>query len=365
MPDTIIHDSVSSGSALLAYGESPQLKKNTALLALAVLMVVVIILTGAITLLLRVKIPLPESTAALAFIWPNQKIPQEWPSPWKQTQAANSPFPIFAGLAKDSDDQYHPFAVSIFGKISSEKHFLSYNYETFGNLPARVTDYAGTWLKIWPDNNPKKGLGGLLIGKLWRTDLPIPTHSGVIYKPAGRNYLLISAVPKLWPKIERLIAEKGINLNLDTLPEAISWNSDDQSITSLKLEFSEAINATTAAIIAGSVGIADNKLYTLPDETLITELRLPFQSIEASTSGQWLVNGKNQLTLSEKTAIIGMETEQMNETILPDYCKGAVLAVFDVQDLLPMFENFGLKKTTDIQRLILLETGGYLNICWQ
>lgn len=386
MPETIIHDSISSGSALLAYGESPQLKKNKLFLALGIVIALLITLVTASILVLRTKIPLPRSTVALAFIWPQQKIPDSWPVLWKQAQIKNAPLPFFAGLAKDTPEHYSPFAVGIFGladavkiksgaiKLLSENEFQDYVYQPIGNLPASKRDYAGVWLKIWPeeitavglptDFDLKKGFGGPISGNIWKTNLVISaltdTHSAI----NGQNYILVSAVPELWPSIQELLAEKSINLNLDILPESITWNTGEQAITSLKLEFNEAINATTAAIIAGSIGISDSKPYTLPDGTVIREMRVPYQTISASTSSQWTTDDENQLIIDVNTAIIGDRTELENEVQLPENCQGGVLALFDPKNLSPVFDKYGFKLTPDGRQLIFLENRGYLNVCW-
>lgn len=355
-------------------------------MALGILITILITLVTAVVLILRTKIPLPRSTVALAFVWPSQKIPDRWPALWKTAQIKNAPFPFFAGIAKDAQENYSPFALGIFDltdavkiksgviKLLSEVEFQDYVYEPIRNLPASKRDYTGAWLKIWPEAikseglpsyfDLKKGLGGPINGNLWKTNLVISAIPDTRSASKGQNYILVSAVPKLWPSIQELLAEKSINLNLDILPESITWNTGEQVITSLKLEFSEAINATTAAIIAGSIGISDSKPYTLPDATVIRELRVPYQTISASTSSQWTTDDENQLIIDVKTAIIGNRTELENEVQLPENCQGGILALFDPKNLSPLFDKYGFKLTPDGRQLIFLENRGYLNVCW-
>jgi hypothetical protein len=388
MTDAIIHDTTPTGSALLAYGESPKNKSRWIIfVAFGIALLLSLALLG-IGETLRAEIPLPKSTILIAYIRTSDQLPSFVHEIWKSAREKNSHLPIIVGLAKDQNDEVQPFAITIFRinetrpekqgfwKLATNNDFGETERVKLSSLPNSWKEFsANAWVRIWQSriqSNPISEnttedidhVGGILSTNQWQTEIDIAPIKDGQSRIQGQNYVNVSEIPKSWPFIETLLREQGFNIKLETEPMAISWSFDNERNLSALLEFEQPMTSATRAVLGGSAGLSDKSVYSLGDGTIFTELRLPVLSISQGTTTEWTLESGDKLIFDENTMIFGNPELISQEREVPTRCNGNIVAVFDNIGIQRLISKLGFGDIPNLDRLYWLEKDGKLVFCW-
>lgn len=244
---------------------------------------------------------------------------------------------------------------------------------------ASWTEYAApAWLRIWPAQLrgvlpvplSSSSVGGPLGDHVWKTDAPVTTSLSARQETLhrfheGLNSLNIERLPEAWPFFQNILARTDSTLELDELPEFVEWEADQKSGgLNLLFTFREPLTRDTRARIAASSGMVDRFPVSLSDGTSMTEIRLPFEKLGNSSSGEWIVQENRALLFKERSAFIGTTSSSMTETESPKACGTHVLAGFNQLTLDQLASVFGQPSTFPLQELWWAEKNGNIIACW-
>ncbi len=385
MSDQIIHDSTPKGSALLAYGVS----KNRSGLWIAIISAAILlagIIFGIIVSLWQNSFPLPSNTYLLAYVRPGTDIPESAPVLWQDNLKKSPHSPIFLGLAQLDDGKVSPFTVSIRGigsnngitsgiwNLESDREDDRVEFVAIRSLVEGWSDYAArAWIQLWPgkiDAWSNAGfetdlrVGGTISDSVIKTNLQLPNQITQENGYRGDNFIRASAVPGSWLLIEPILRAQGLGVFLDTPPRAVAWANTDDKTTSFYFEFDGTLTSSTRSLIAGGYGLTNDRQYSLPDGTVLNELRLPMNAIAQSTSQTWDLPGGKALQFKSNTAILGDSNAFDEIHQLLGACKGTAIAAFDKKTTSNLVKQIGLMTETESEGIIFIEDGGYLSVCF-
>lgn len=383
MEDVVIQDSTPKGSALLAYGEAPRRFPFVLGILVAFAVALVVILASFGTVFLTQSIPVPVDPIVLLYVQPNAALPYWTPEMWRDAQRQAKPFPIFVGFTRDTTGDTHPFAITL-RTFRSEDARTSWVWQLIQPIQNKTTlatphELTGSWLafiqpawlRIWPDRlfntnasaTDDIALSGPVSAHQWKTDLAFAaTPAG---EPRGANYLDLNALPTAWPYFETALREQGLDLNLDAAPIAFSWIQDDAGNLTVAASFADELTTSTKAQLAGSVGVTDKTTYTLPDNTVVNELTLPYSTLQTSSGTEIALEDGRKLLFEGKDVIVGDPALLVETPHLPEACKGRILAAFDSKSINQALPTLGISSSSlSPMSLFFVEANGKLNACW-
>jgi hypothetical protein len=138
---------------------------------------------------------------------------------------------------------------------------------------------------------------------------------------------------------------------------------DTEGLLSVALRFDEPLTSTTRAEIAGSTGLADRREFPLPDGTVLTEFRLPFD-LSASTT-EWTGENGMRASIQGQDVYLGDVSAFGIQTELPKNCSGSLIAVLDGKSINDLFEKLLRFSIFEVpNQLIWLESDGNAVLCW-
>lgn len=381
MDDAVIQDTIPKGSALLAYGEAP--RRFPFVIGVALALAALIISVGLGTVLLTQSIPVPIDPIVLLYVQPNAALPYWTPEMWRNAQRQAKPFPIFVGLTRDTTGDTHPFAITL-RTFRSEDARTSWVWQLIQPIQNKTTlatphELTGSWsafihpawLRIWPDRlfnadasaTDDIALSGPVSAHQWKTDLDFAAAPAG--EPRGANYLDLNALPTAWPYFETALREQGLNLNLDAEPIAFSWIQDDTGNLTVAARFADELTTSTKAQLAGSVGVTDKTTYTLPDNTVVIELTLPYENLKNSSGTEINLEDGRKLLFEGKDVIVGNPALLIETPRLPEACKGRILAAFDSKSINQALPTLGISSSSlSSINLFFVEANGKLSACW-
>jgi len=387
MPEQIIHDSTPKGNAILAYGESSRRSRLPIILALATGVLGCACAVLVLAAVVGKTIPLPATTGVLVYARPGVPLPDGLPDLWKRARTMSGPFPAILGLRRDgATGGESPFAI-VPRFIRAPGGQASWAFRLIedvphgpvvmaspGSLAGSLRAYAdrNAWIRIWPDRlledgDGGSGLGGSIGGTIsdgtWRTDIRAPTGIESRESIVGQDFVAIRTVPQAWPIIESMIRDQGIGLRMTIPPSGVSWAFDQDGRMSLDLRYDDAMSTTTKAELAGSMGLADTRAYTLEDGTVVTELRLPLQAVSSSTGIDQ--DAGDRIVFKGQDAFLGNPEAFDDAADLPTSCRGPVIAVLDGKSVSDLLSKLHLPFLPGIpDRIIWLERDGNVVACW-
>ncbi len=382
MSDPVLFDSSPSGGVILAYGESSTMPRRSRafFVGVGILIFLTAFLIATLAWVLTTRIPVPRNTLLIAYVRPGAALPDWTPHLWKETQIRARPFPVFVGLQFNNSGEIMPFAIMRSGlrwqnlSPSSEDqptHLLA--------LSASWSDYfQPVWLQVWPtainelmnatsssSNVNEAHIGGPITDHVWRTNGSVQHIANLSHLPQlGPNSLDLQYFPDLWPLLQNLFRTKGVTPVLPTPPTRVAWAENEQGDISIGFQFNELLSSTTKAELAGSFGLTERKPYTLPDNTVLMERRLPYDLFQTSTTTEWALAENKKLIFSENQVIFGQPDLLIPAPPLPAVCQGTRIGAFDTKTLASIRQAFQLQSEVDIPRLILVEKNGELRVCW-
>ncbi|MBI4138885.1 hypothetical protein HY479_01915 [Candidatus Uhrbacteria bacterium] len=378
MSEPIIHDSTPKGSALLAYGEARKTPR-VALILVAALGVLTLLCASVAVAVGRQTLPLPNGMFLLIHIRAGMGLPEGVPDLWTQAVSKSPHGPVFLGMLRSDDGRTEPFALSLrrpwgsegrtegIWRIDATEDAGPFERQPLRSLANSWTDYAASaWVQFWPararilpgiELSGDLHLGGPIQRRSVRTAVPLPNFPMTDEEVLGQNYVRTSAFPESWPFIETTLRAQGFPLFLEEPPSSLSWSTVGPDETSYRFAFDHPISTGTRALIAAGFGLSDTRAYTLPDGTVLNELRIPSESIESATSHPPLV-------FEEKTAIWGDPTDIQAQRELPPSCSGIILARFGGHSTSRLLKELGVGTNIDVGQVLFLEDRGKLSVCF-
>ena len=391
MTEPFIHDSTPKSSPILAYGESASRDRRFWLFLALPLFLIVFVIGAGCWSLTRTRLPLPISRIALVFVRPNTPLPPEAPSLWKDAQRSARLFPIFVGLARNEHNHIYPFAITLrifndasvqrsgIWRLLTEQEEVSSTLEFIrpGELVTSWKDYAApAWLRIWPSrltdthlfSSSSTSIGGPIEHQRWRTDVilsTLPSEKDSYAPKKDFNSLNIARLPEAWPVFQQILQSFGIPLDLKTIPQAIAWSKNLKTDSlDFALTFNGPLETDTKVHVLAAAGIFDHFLVTLPDQSLMTENRLPFETLKNSTSSQWDLKNERILIFKENEAFLGDASSSLRTDDHIPACQGQLLGTLNRQTVNQIGIALELADTLSMNQLVLAEEKGRLAICW-
>lgn len=327
--------------------------------------------------IISTPLPLPKTTFLLFYIRPSLPLPQGAPALWRETQIKSKPWPIVAGLAKNSNNQPYAFTVtpSLFNSwiLHSPESAIENEHRPLSALTNGRDYLHRAWLQVWPSRMGDQALslgfeqhfGGQLDSQSWTTDLRAPTSPAVSQFYFGTNFLNVQSLPFMWPIMENELRNIGINMDLSVQPAQISWRIDAKNGLRVVMGFEDSIDAGLRAQIAAGFGLVERQPYALSDGTISNELVAPIQTLSQSPTGSWRLDDGESLIFNEKTVLYGLNIEEEWVNIPPDsMLSPGILAIFDQKTLSKVAEKFGFKGLRLPESITLEENKGKLKISW-
>lgn len=374
MNEPLIRDSTPNGNVILAYGEAANRNPFGTIALVIPGLVLLVVLTIALRTLFSATLPIPHDVAMIAYVPSSATLPADSPRLWLDAERDAAPLPLFVGYTVDERGERHPFAVTrrALGAGTTQTSWIwrlrqeqdaPYERKTPRALATAWRDYGSAWLRVWPGrlapsfgagSDADQSFGGPLTSNGWMTTLPAPIDTTERDRILGQNFLDTAALPGSWDALQQTFRVYDFDVRLRTPPAVVRWSLDESSRLSVALEFSEPLDGTARAQLAAASGIFDRTTYALPDGTVVTENRLPTGAVLAATSTMF----------EEKTALLGSSELLTRESILPENCKGHILAVFDGIGAQNLLERLGFSFLPAHDQLILREKSGKVEACW-
>jgi hypothetical protein len=327
--------------------------------------------------ILSTPLPVPKTAFLIFYARPSLTMPDGAPAIWREMQIKSKPWPMLAGMAKNSNNQPYAFAItpSLFSSwvLHGPESADATEPRPLSDLADWHSYFSRAWLQIWPGKIGETGsisaleqhFGGALTPKTWSTDLPAPA---VVTQPQlyfATNYLDIKSLPFMWPILENELRNQGINMNLGITPAQISWRVDTKNGLQLALGFENPIDAGLRAQIAASFGLVERQPYALSDGTISDELITPIQELGRSPTSTWILSDGENLIFNEKTVLYGLNIGETWVKIPPESKSNqGVLAIFDTQTLSALATKFGFKNLLLPEAITLTESKGKLKLSW-
>lgn len=378
MSDPNIHAPVPQGSVILAYGGAP--RKSRILLILGLIAGLFVVAIGILFVMFFVgpRIPIPERASLILTLPPGMTLPASSPTLWRDAQKDAKPFPVIVGLREKEDGMRETFAVTLHPfsggwKLQTESGTTSSTLTRLRDVaPSWIDPRGRAWLHIQPElflatdvplESPSHIDGPLFLDR-WETSLKTPKILETTDRITGHNMIRIDATPNAWPLIESMLRDRGFDLRLETIPSIVHWSMDDEGALSVSLEFTEPLAPEARIEIAASIGLSDRGTFTLPDGTVMTEFRLPIETLRSSTSSEWTLEDGRKIVFEEKAVFLGNPTLLRESIMLPAHCQGHILATFDDVSTRAILQRFGFTEFVGLGLLVLIEKNEKLVACW-
>lgn len=384
MSDSLIHETASQTNAVFAYGERPKRRLILGVLFGVVALAIMIALSA--WMFVRQPLPLPTRTAWLAYVPSSLALSNEAFQPWRSLDGGASFGPVFIGSAIDEEGRDYPFLVRLrmsagngIWMLATDASVSEYITLTPEKINFTWSDwFSPAWLRMWPsvalgasggEFDVDFSLSGRLTSQGWMTNaaFALPESSSVA-EIDGPNFLDLEALPQARPFVEAALQQYGVDTGLIDAPSRLIWDTQKLIPTSstemnLAVDFSAPVSSSTILAIAAARGEFDREWWSLPDETVVRELRLPEQILaDATSSPAWIQHEGRRL-------VLGDVLWNPAKIKLPAFCHGRIIAVLDREALQPLFAQTPFvmsEKMSDFQinRLIFSVVEGKLRICW-
>lgn len=305
-----IQTSLSTASPIAAYGTS-QLSRTPRILFILGCVLGLSLILGILAGVF-IRIPTAKNPSSHIMIHGGTSLPEAAPLPWRESVSASA-FPVIIGTAS-VENEFEPYAViprfqpttglnrqnhGLFTLVS--EHPLEIQTESLLSILPKLWSLRSTLayisLYIYESANVTTISGGF-DGHLWQTNLALSTDDTKLSN--WSNELNLNLFPQSWPQINQKLSQI-LNLQDNTRPTSLSWETQNEQISNIKLTYPQTVPSSTAIQVLGNFGIYDTTLLNLPDGTAIEEFQNPTKRFAANTSTTWQGTSGTQISIQGTT----------------------------------------------------------------